>query len=90
MCVCVCVCAAGEEIEIQDALADIMSLNDWVNFFANDNNDSNFEGFYANIWSRLTQWAYICLRNELHGQKLALTYLPGRLIREYIRYASLA
>ena len=40
----VCV-TTGEEIDIHDALADIMSLNDWVNFFTDDNNDSNFEGF---------------------------------------------
>jgi len=37
----VCV-AAGEEIDIHNALADTMSLNDYVNFFAND--DSDFEG----------------------------------------------
>ena len=43
-CCCVCV-AAGEEIDINDALADTMSLNDWVNFFENDDNDSDFEGF---------------------------------------------
>jgi len=48
--VCVCVSlslcvrdAAGEEIDIHDALADTMSLNDWVDFFANDDNDSDFE-----------------------------------------------
>ena len=35
---CVCL-AAGEEIDIHDALADTMSLNDWVNFFMNDDND---------------------------------------------------
>jgi len=33
LCVCVCACvAAGEEIDIHNALADTMSLNDWVNF----------------------------------------------------------
>ena len=55
VCVCVClslslcVCViAGEKIEIHNTLADTMSLNDWVNFFANDDNDSDFEGFYAN------------------------------------------
>jgi len=42
--VSVCV-AAGEEIDIHNALADTMSLNDWVNFFSNDDNDSDFEGF---------------------------------------------
>jgi len=41
---CLCV-AAGEEIVIHDALADTMSFNDWVNFFPNDDNDSEFEGF---------------------------------------------
>ena len=40
----VCV-AAGEEIDIHDPLADTMSLNDWVNLFTNDDNDSDFEGF---------------------------------------------
>ena len=46
MCVSVCV-TAGEEIDndIHYALADTMSLNDWVNFFLNDDNDSDFEGF---------------------------------------------
>ena len=29
----------------QMALADTMSLNDWVFFFTNNNNDSDFEGF---------------------------------------------
>jgi len=48
---CVSVCAqcvfvaASEEIDIHEALADIMSLKDWANIFANDNNDSDFEGF---------------------------------------------
>jgi len=37
--------AAGEEIDIHHALADTMSLNDWVNFFMNDDNDSDFGGF---------------------------------------------
>ena len=52
MCVCVCLSvslsvAASKEIDndIHYALADTMSLNDSVNFFANDDNDSNFEGF---------------------------------------------
>ena len=48
MCVCVCMCVcvtASEEIDIHYALADTMSLNDWVNFFTNDDNDSDFEGF---------------------------------------------
>ena len=52
VCVCVslstsvCVCVpAGEEIDIHYALADTMSLNDWVNFFARDDNGSDFEGF---------------------------------------------
>jgi hypothetical protein len=40
----VCV-AAGEEIDIHAALDDTMSLNDWVIFFSNDDNDSDFEGF---------------------------------------------
>ena len=49
-CVCVslsrCVCvAASEEIDTHSALADTISLNDWVNFFTNDENDSDFEGF---------------------------------------------
>jgi len=44
LCVCVSV-AAGEEIDIHNALADPMSLNDWVNFFASDGNDSNVEQF---------------------------------------------
>jgi len=44
VCACVCV-AASEEIDIHNALADTMNLNDWVNFFTNDNNDSNFEVF---------------------------------------------
>ena len=44
VCVCLCACVTvGEEIDIHDALADIMSFNDWVTFFANDEND--FEGF---------------------------------------------
>jgi len=50
--VCVCMCVSlslcvtpGEEIDIHYALADTMSLNDWVNVFANDDNDSDFEGF---------------------------------------------
>jgi len=42
--VCVFV-AAGENIDIHDALADTTSLNDWVNFFSNNDNDSDFEGF---------------------------------------------
>ena len=42
MCVCV---TASEEIDIHNALADTMSLNDWVIFFSNDDNDSDFEGF---------------------------------------------
>ena len=37
--------AAGEEIDIHHLLTDTMSLNDWVNFFVNDDNDSDFEGF---------------------------------------------
>ena len=45
-CVCVslslCV-AASEEIDIHYALADTMSLNDWVNFLVNDDNDSDFK-----------------------------------------------
>jgi len=40
----VCV-ATGEEIDIYDALADTVSLADWVNFFANDDNDLDFERF---------------------------------------------
>jgi len=44
VCVCVCV-AASEEIDIHNALADTMRLNDWVDVFVNDNNDSDFEGF---------------------------------------------
>jgi len=44
VCVSLCVCVAdGEEIDIHYALADPRSLNDWVNFFVNDNNDSDFE-----------------------------------------------
>jgi len=42
VCVCVCV-AAGEEIDIRDAFVDTWSLNDWVNLFTNDDNDSDFE-----------------------------------------------
>ena len=49
VCVSLCVCVGGitaiEEIDIHDTLADTMSLNDWVNFFTNDDNDSDFEGF---------------------------------------------
>ena len=41
---CLCV-AAGEEIDIHHALADTMSVNDWVNCLGNDDNDSDFEGF---------------------------------------------
>ena len=37
--------ATGEEIDIHDALADTISLNDWVNLLANNDNDSDFEGF---------------------------------------------
>jgi hypothetical protein len=37
--------AAGEEIDIHDAFADTMSLNDWVNLFQDDDNDSDFEEF---------------------------------------------
>jgi len=38
------VCVTGsEEIDIHNALADPM--NDWVNFFTNDDNDYDFEGF---------------------------------------------
>jgi len=40
--VCACV-TAGEEIDIHNTLADTMSLNDWVNFFANDEYDSDFK-----------------------------------------------
>ena len=42
MYVCVCV-AVGEEIDIHDVLADTMSLNDLVNFFANNENGSDFD-----------------------------------------------
>ena len=83
LCVCVCVClnvAAGEEIDIHDALADIMSLNDWVNFFANNDNDSDFEYLTS------TYTVSICMRKELQDPKLASTYLPGQLIPEYIWY----
>ena len=46
MCVCLSVCVAvGEETDIQYALADTLSLNDWVNCFVNDDNDSDFDGF---------------------------------------------
>ena len=44
LCVCLCV-AASEEIDIHHVLGDTMSLNDWVNFLANDDNDFDFEGF---------------------------------------------
>ena len=44
LCVCVCV-TASEEIYIHYVLADTMSLKDWVSFFMNDDNDSDFEGF---------------------------------------------
>ena len=44
LCMCVCV-TASEKIDIHNALADTMSLNDWVNFLGNDDNDSDFEGF---------------------------------------------
>jgi len=40
--VCVCVC---EETDIRNALADTMSLNDWVIFFSNHDIDSDLEGF---------------------------------------------
>jgi len=44
VCISLSVCVtAGEEIDIHHELADTMSLNDWVNFFANDDNDLDFK-----------------------------------------------
>jgi len=88
LCMYVCVCVtAGEEIDIHNQLADIMSLNDWVNFFTIDNNDSDFLGILSQyLTSTYTTYTVsICLRKELQGKKLASTYLPGWLIHEYIR-----
>ena len=78
----VCV-AVSEEIDIHHALADTMSLNDWVNFFVNDDNDSDFKPIFDLHLYYMTYTVSICLR-----KKLASTYLPGRLIREYIRYTN--
>jgi len=44
--VCVCVSLPVKKL-IFTTLADTMSLNDWVNFFANDDNNSDFEGYYG-------------------------------------------
>ena len=46
MCVCVSLSVCGcvsLVIDIHHTLADTISLNDWVNFLENDDNDSNFE-----------------------------------------------
>ena len=42
--VCVCLCVAADEERIF-TIVDTMSLNNWVNFLTNDNNDSDFDGF---------------------------------------------
>ena len=44
LCLCVCVAAIGET-DIHNVLAYTMNLNHWVNFFVNDDNNSDFEGF---------------------------------------------
>ena len=74
MCVCVCVSlcvcvAAGEEIDIQDALADTMSLIDWVNFFSMTTMIQIFRDFKPIL--DLDLYVSICLRKELQSQKLA-------------------
>ena len=81
LCVCVLVCvAAGEEIDIHDALADTMSLNDWVNFFANDDNDSDF-----NPLLDLELYDEHMHEESIIGSKIVLDLSEGRLTLEYIQ-----
>ena len=89
LCVCVCVCRCRWRNwywYIYHALADTISLKQldqpfgkWRQWF----------GFWGILSQYLTSTYTVstCLRKELQGQKLTSTYLPGRLICEYIQYA---
>ena len=89
LCVCVCVCCwRGRNWYwyIYDTLADTMILKRLSQLFREWRQ-------WIGYWGILSQYltsiytVSICLRKELQGKKLTLTYLLGRLIPEYIWYS---
>ena len=74
------------------ATCEIPDYN-WGSFFVDDDNYYIFLRDFNPIKSILqksasTYMVSISLKKELQGQKLTLTYLPGQLIREFLRYMS--
>ena len=85
LCLCVCVCALVCVYHCQ-----------WRNLYSPCtcwHHEFETTGLtWFRFWGILSQYLTltytmsICLRKELQGQKLTSTYLPGRLIHEYIPY----
>jgi len=79
---CVCVCARARTC---------LSLCVWHHEFLEWRQWFRFWGILSQYLTStsVTYTVSRCLRKELQGQKLASTYLPGQLIREYIRYGEM-